>query len=172
MIAVFSNLLFLVCCFVASLSSVMNKASCSAESNILQENYNERLYSVHEFHSLNVPNVGTTMATDEFDCCFKCLRNPSCFSVNLAASQTVRKQPWCELLPSDKYNSPEKYQQNKSSHHISIMSPCSSSPCHNGGTCVPNYKENTFKCSCEKSFIGEYCEKGVESCKEVYDVYR
>ena len=61
------------------------------------------------------------MVADEFDCCFKCLRNPSCFSVNLAASQTVSKKLWCELLPSHKYNSPDKYQQNKSSHHISIM---------------------------------------------------
>jgi len=33
-------------------------------------------------------------------------------------------------------------------------------PCQNGGTCVTNYKYNTFECHCEKGFIGEYCEKG------------
>ena len=96
-------------------------SSLPIEPNTLQQNSEKRLYSRHEFHYLNVPNVATIMVTDEFDCCFKCLRNPSCFSVNLAAFQTVSKQFWCELLPSHKYNSPDKYQQNKSSHHISIM---------------------------------------------------
>ena len=43
---------------------------------------------------------------------------------------------------------------------ILLQPSCSSSPCHNRGTCVPNYKENTFKCVCNKNFIGEYCEKG------------
>ena len=91
------------------------------EPNTLQQNSEERLYSRHEFHYLNVPSVGKVMVTDEFECCFKCLRNPSCFSVNLAASQTVSKKLWCELLPSHKYNSPEKCQQKKNSHHIYIM---------------------------------------------------
>ena len=41
-----------------------------------------------------------------------------------------------------------------------FQSPCSSMPCQNGGTCVTNYKYNTFECDCDKGFIGEYCEKG------------
>lgn len=91
------------------------------EPDIVQQNSEERLYTRQEFHYLNVIRVGATMATDESDCCFQCLRNPLWFSVNVAASQTVRKRLWCELLPFDKYNSAEKYQPNKSSHHISIM---------------------------------------------------
>ena len=33
-------------------------------------------------------------------------------------------------------------------------------PCQNGGTCVTNYKYDTFECHCDKGFVGEYCEKG------------
>ena len=42
---------------------------------------------------------------------------------------------------------------------FSSQSPCSSSPCQNGGTCVANYNCGTFECLCEQTgFIGEYCE--------------
>ena len=44
-----------------------------------------------------------------------------------------------------------------------FQSPCSSSPCKNGGTCRGNYESDTFECDCEKGFIGKYCETG-ESC--------
>ena len=43
---------------------------------------------------------------------------------------------------------------------ISIQSPCSSTPCQNGGTCVASYRDDTFKCRCDVNFIGEFCEKG------------
>ncbi|CAH3160818.1 unnamed protein product, partial [Pocillopora meandrina] len=32
-------------------------------------------------------------------------------------------------------------------------SPCSSSPCQNGGTSLPNYKYNSFDCLTEQGFI-------------------
>ncbi|KAL9954496.1 hypothetical protein ACROYT_G042044 [Oculina patagonica] len=112
------------------------------------------------------------MAYDDFDCTFECLRNSLCFSVNLAASEGDDGKLWCELLSSDKYHSANEYTENESSHHFAIMSPCSSTPCQNGGTCVANFENDTFKCLCEISFIGEYCEKAVKSCKEVYDAHK
>ncbi|PFX16044.1 Versican core protein [Stylophora pistillata] len=47
--------------------------------------------------------------------------------------------------------------------------PCSSSPCQNGGTCSANYEENTFNCLCVEGFIGAYCEKDAVSCKELHE---
>ena len=42
-----------------------------------------------------------------------------------------------------------------------LQSPCSSSPCQDGGTCVPNYKLDTFECLCQKNFNGKYCDRGM-----------
>ncbi|KAL9954490.1 hypothetical protein ACROYT_G042038 [Oculina patagonica] len=142
------------------------------ETYILQQSFRQRLFSKHEFHYLNAPGVGTVAAYDDFDCTFECLSNPLCFSVNLAASKGADGKFWCELLSSDKYYSADKYTENRSSHHFAIMSPCSSTPCQNGGTCVANYKDGTFKCLCELRFIGEYCEEAATSCKEVYNAHK
>ncbi|XP_078350794.1 uncharacterized protein LOC144635576 [Oculina patagonica] len=137
------------------------------------ETFRWRLFLVDEFHYLNLTRVGTFTAYDDFDCTLKCLHNPFCSSVNLAASKGADGKLWCELLSSDKYRNTNDFKENKNSHHLSIMSPCSSSPCQNGGTCLPNYKHDTFECLCQKGFTGEYCEKDVAvSCKKAYDAYK
>ncbi|KAL9988095.1 hypothetical protein ACROYT_G002498 [Oculina patagonica] len=115
---------------------------------------------------------GTFTVYDVFDCTFECLSNSLCFSVNLAASKGADGKLWCELLSSDKYRNFTEYKENKSSHHFAMKSPCSSSPCKNGGTCLPNYKHDTFECLCQKNFTGEDCDKVVaDSCKNAYDAY-
>ena len=58
---------------------------------------------------------------DIFDCTFECLGNPSCLSVNFAASKGVDEKFWCELLSSTKYRKPEEFGGNESSHHFSIQ---------------------------------------------------
>ncbi len=80
-----------------------------------------RLFLVDEFHYLNLTRVGTFTADDDFDCTLKCIRNPLCFSVNLAASKGADGKLWCELLSSDKYRNTKYFKENKSSHHLSIM---------------------------------------------------
>ncbi|XP_078351711.1 uncharacterized protein LOC144636386 isoform X1 [Oculina patagonica] len=133
------------------------------------QSFKQRQFSKDEFHFLNVPTVGTVSVYDDFDRTFECLSNPFCFSVNLAASKGADGKFWCELLCSDKYRNFTEYKENKTSHHFSIKSSCSSSPCQNGGACVTNYKHDTFECLCDKGFIGEFCEQAVKSCKELYD---
>ena len=73
-----------------------------------------------EYHYLNVPRVGTYTVYDIFDCTFECLRNPSCLSLNLAASKGADGKLWCELLSSVKYSNPEEYKRNETSHHFSV----------------------------------------------------
>ncbi|KAL9954447.1 hypothetical protein ACROYT_G041988 [Oculina patagonica] len=133
----------------------------------------QHVFTKHEFQYLNVPKVETFTVYDVFDCTFECLSNPFCFSVNLAASKGADGKLWCELLSSDKYRNFTEYKGNKTSHHFAIKSPCSSSPCQNGGTCLPNYKHDTFECLCQKGFTGEDCDKVVpDSCKKAYDVHK
>ena len=77
----------------------------------------QRLFIAEEFHQLNVPRVETVEVWGIFDCTLKCVRNPLCFSVNLAASQANDGKLWCELLSSDKYRDPAEYKGNISAHH-------------------------------------------------------
>ena len=74
----------------------------------------------YEFHYLNVPRVGTYIVHDIFDCTFKCLNNPSCLSLNMAASKRADGKLWCELLSSEKYSNAKEYKRNDTSHHYSI----------------------------------------------------
>ncbi|XP_022809345.1 uncharacterized protein LOC111346322 [Stylophora pistillata] len=50
--------------------------------------------------------------------------------------------------------------------------PCSTAPCQNGGTCQGGHGGDAFKCLCHIGFVGKYCEKALQSCKEVYDAQR
>ncbi|XP_061162516.1 agrin-like [Saccostrea echinata] len=41
--------------------------------------------------------------------------------------------------------------------------PCSSLPCHNGGSCFMSDKE-VFHCECEPGFTGDFCEVALDPC--------
>ena len=73
-----------------------------------------------EFHYLNVARIGTYTVYGIFDCTFECLSNPSCLSLNLAASKGADGKMWCELLSSTKYKKSMEFKGNGSSHHLSI----------------------------------------------------
>ena len=78
------------------------------------------VFTKDEFHYLNVSRVGTHTVYDIFDCTFECLSNPSCLSLNMAASKGADGKLWCELLSSEKHSNPKEYKRNESSHHFSI----------------------------------------------------
>ncbi|CAH3114267.1 unnamed protein product, partial [Pocillopora meandrina] len=120
----------------------------------------QRFFVKEEFHYLNVSVVGTSSVYDVLDCTFKCICNPLCFSVNLAASTEADGEAWCELLSSDKYRNSTEYTDSRNAHHLYLKSPCSSSPCQNKATCVTNYKYGSFECLCKEGYVGKYCERG------------
>ena len=103
--------------------SVGHAANISAIMIIFAESHHpdprQALFIGDEFHYLNVPRVGTRIVHNIFDCTFKCLNNPSCLSLNLAASKRADGKLWCELLSSEKYSNPEEYKGNDTSHHYS-----------------------------------------------------
>ena len=100
------------------------------ETNILEhddtssQTHDWLLFSVDEFHYLNAARVGSSKAYNDFDCTFKCLRNPYCRSINLAASKDVNGKLWCELLSSDRYRNSLDYRENETSHHLFLLVVC------------------------------------------------
>ena len=77
-------------------------------------------FVTEEYHYLNVPRAGTYMVFDDFGCTYKCLSHPSCISLNLASSKGADGKLWCELLSSVKYDNPDEYKRNDTSHHSLI----------------------------------------------------
>ena len=116
--------LVFVCLFIVHVLSVqqVNQAKGLKRDAILGINYAN--FVVDMFHYLNVGKVGSALVTKLSECTFKCLKEVSCFSFNLAASPDGDGKLWCELLATDKYNASDKFQVNESSHHYSIYVRC------------------------------------------------
>lgn len=87
----------------------------------IQQTSHQHVFIKDEFHFLDVPGVGRYSALDIYDCIFKCLLNPQCNSVNMAAETDAVRKLWCELLPSDIYKNSKDYNKNMSSHHFSMQ---------------------------------------------------
>ena len=76
----------------------------------------------HSFHYLNATRISDEFPVQNFDeCCFKCVQDSTCLSVNVASSFDKSKLFWCEMMASDKYVSSKSFQENSTSHHFSIM---------------------------------------------------
>lgn len=46
------------------------------------------------------------------------------------------------------------------SQNFCPQTPCSSFPCQNNATCVPNYAKNQYYCDCRPGYGGFFCETG------------
>ncbi|XP_020615948.1 fibropellin-3-like [Orbicella faveolata] len=121
-------------------------------------------FELHKFSYLNITSLGTDYVLDGEECGFACVSLPSCFSYNLAAFYDINGRISCELLPSDKYNNTDKFVSIQSFHHFSIVSPCMSGPCQNGGSCLSIYEKNSYLCLCVKGFTGSTCQTDIDDC--------
>ena len=71
---------------------------------------------------LSAEKVKSFMLKDhEFDCPFKCLNEPKCFSFNIATFPDLNGLHLCELLAADKYRAKNKLQTNASFNHWSAL---------------------------------------------------
>ena len=79
-------------------------------------------YIQDKFSYLNITPVQERLVEEYIDCALSCLDTLPCFSFNLAAFRIPDKgdELLCELLPSDKYNSPDKFVVSQVFHHFSI----------------------------------------------------
>ncbi|XP_078368265.1 uncharacterized protein LOC144652108 [Oculina patagonica] len=112
----------------------------------------------HKFSYLNITPLGTDLVPQSSQCGTACVNIPSCFSFNLAAFSDINGKLSCELLPSDKYNNSDKFVASQFYHHFSIRSSCLSGPCHNDGTCVSLYGNNSYVCLCKQEYKGKNCD--------------
>lgn len=97
------------------LSSFTTECNSSFHSHKRQE-----IFLKEDNHSLDVSVVATQIARDIFECIFKCLRNPFCLSLNVAAFKDATGQLRCDLLSSDKHRNPDDFKSNDSSHYLFI----------------------------------------------------
>ncbi|CAH3111530.1 unnamed protein product, partial [Porites lobata] len=120
----------------------------------LDPEFRQDIFTQDDYHYLNVPVVGSFTVDNAFDCTLKCLRNPCCFSVNLAAYRGANGKIWCELLSSEKHSNPEKYKRNQTSHHLSTILKTSGThwTCCKEHTCAQNSRH--LNCPCNEGIIG------------------
>ena len=79
------------------------------------------LFKDHMFHALLVRQVKGTLVQTAKHCLLQCVKNDRCFSTNVGAFPRPDGNITCELLPTDKYNTSEKFQANHTFHHYSIV---------------------------------------------------
>ena len=72
------------------------------------ENNSEFIELVHSF--LDISPVGSIKVHDSMTCTLHCLRNEQCYSINFAIDFDNQGHD-CDLLPSDKYNSSNKFEK-------------------------------------------------------------
>ncbi|XP_078377756.1 uncharacterized protein LOC144660905 [Oculina patagonica] len=152
LLQLFSHLMFflmIISCFPEAFEAL----SRSSEEAMVYTNFD-----AHKWSYLNITSIGVDLVQDDSECGFACLEIASCFSYNLAAFPDNNGKLPCELLPSDKYNNSDKFISSPVYHHYSITSPCSSTPCKNKGTCVSQYKNNSYVCVCTKEYTGRNCQ--------------
>ncbi|XP_027037555.1 uncharacterized protein LOC113666009 [Pocillopora damicornis] len=115
-------------------------------------------FKSNQNQSLLVTLTKSHFLEDALECSFHCIGDSKCLSYNIAKSPDSNGIYICEVLATDKYRAKDRLQANSSFHHFSPMSPCESSPCQNSGTCIPDYEENSYSCSCPSHVTGQHCE--------------
>lgn len=81
---------------------------------------NHAKFIVHHGRALGIAATSSVQVQDSMFCLVQCLRHKFCQSVNFAAGADTRGYHICELLPSDKYTFPSKFEDSFSFHHYSL----------------------------------------------------
>ncbi|XP_074618843.1 contactin-associated protein-like 2 [Acropora palmata] len=122
------------------------------------------------YRELAVAKVGSLLVKGTFNCLFRCVAEPPCLSVNLAAHPDSDGLYQCDLLATDKYRATaEDFQASDAFHHYSPwpMSPCDNHSCHSESACVPDLGENKYRCKCQPGSVGIHCDRRGKSCSEI-----
>ena len=87
------------------------------ELHVYDGNFKPELYQ-----HLSVTTITTFSVVDRFDCVFKCVEEPNCYSLNMAAFPDSKRLYLCELLATDKYRATASdLQENSTFHHFSPL---------------------------------------------------
>ena len=111
--------------FICFAFHTLDRALCESSGSLHRS---EKLKYAHFreylFHNLDVPKVEEASLRTRNHCLQRCVKNPKCFSANIAAFYRPDGNMSCDLLPTDKYSAPEKFRANHSFHHYSILVSC------------------------------------------------
>ena len=77
-------------------------------------------FNEHLFHALGVLMIDSKEVFDAWQCLLECIRNPHCFSINIAVDDNKDRRFTCDLLPTDKYNSSSYFEPSRFHHHFSL----------------------------------------------------
>ncbi|XP_020916008.1 sushi, von Willebrand factor type A, EGF and pentraxin domain-containing protein 1 [Exaiptasia diaphana] len=95
-------------------------------------------------------------------CIKECLSEENCKSINVAEVDSEAEFKYdCHLLDSHIFD-PAHYKEIEDApkhDHFTVMTECLSGACDNGGTCHPNYTQNTYTCNCTRQYSGNRCER-------------
>ncbi|XP_031570812.1 fibrinogen-like protein 1 [Actinia tenebrosa] len=107
-------------------------------------------------------HVIDAMTTETASLCrIMCYLQESCKSYNYQPSNGS-----CELSDSDET---EHDLVNSPGHiYVKRKNPCEKNPCSDNEVCKPNYKEESWSCSCRPGHEGPNCSKVFVNCSELF----
>lgn len=106
------NVFFLISC-------VAGKQSKTLKGCLRSDVENHAEFIEHVYSFLDISPVVSIKVHNSITCTLHCLRNEQCYSTNFAIDFDNQGHV-CDLLLSDKYKSPYKFQKNVAFHHYSI----------------------------------------------------
>ena len=110
--------------FVYFTGQILDDGLCESTNIGVERDPNKELsyanFIEHFYHVLDVPNIARVAVETGSECLLRCVSSDRCFSTNVGAFQLPNGKIWCDLLPTDKYNTSEKFKTNHSFHHYSI----------------------------------------------------
>ena len=117
--------LLLASFFIYFTSQILDVGFCDATNlRSLQRDPNKQLsyakFMEHIYHVLDVPKIEGVAVRTGSQCLLRCVNDDRCFSTNIGAFYLPNGKLWCDLLPTDKYNTSEKFKTNHTFHHYSI----------------------------------------------------
>ena len=110
--------------FVYFTGQILDDGLCDSTNIDVERDPNKELsyanFIEHFYHVLDVLNIERVAVETGSECLLRCVSSDRCFSTNVGAFQLPNGKIWCDLLPTDKYNTSEKFKTNHTFHHYSI----------------------------------------------------
>ena len=112
--------------FIYFTGQILDDGLCdSTNIGVQRDPYKDLSYAnfiEHFNHTLDVSKIEGVPVQTGSECLLRCVNNDRCYSTNVEAfhPDLPNGKIWCDLLPTDKYNTSEKFKTNHTFHHYSI----------------------------------------------------
>ncbi|KAL9982271.1 hypothetical protein ACROYT_G004297 [Oculina patagonica] len=105
----------------------------------------------------------------ESSCRLECVEEERCQSYNFGTTKNDAGRFKCQLSDSDRFSGHVNFTEDQGFIYRGLQSSCEtdSSPCGEGGICIPNYENNSVRCKCKDGYKGKLCEP-IKSCDQLF----